>query len=94
MKINQCRLFRLALHQWEGVNATYFSVPFTSNGLTADLPGIFVTPDAAQQLPLLIFITGTDFSKEVCRRAEVESFACCYCDNQLNDVQVQYMTDF
>ena len=56
---------QLALQLWQGVNVTSFQVPFTTGGLTASLPGIFVTPDPSQQLPLLVFTTGTDYPKEV-----------------------------
>ena len=56
---------RLGLEQWQAVNATYFRVPYQSGGVSVELPGIFLTPDPSQQLPLLIWVTGMDYPKEV-----------------------------
>ena len=57
---------RNAFDAWEGVTALYFNVSYTVNGTdTAALPGIFVTPDASQKLPLVIVGTGLDWPKEV-----------------------------
>jgi len=46
-------------------SSQYFNVSFNNGTATAQLPGLFVTPDGSRPLPTVILTTGTDFTKEV-----------------------------
>lgn len=45
-------------------SSQYFNVSFNNGTATAQLPGLFVTPDGSRPLPTVILTTGTDFTKE------------------------------
>ena len=56
---------RQGLQQWQGINATLFTVPYTADGASIELPAIFVTPNSSQALPTLLVTCGLDYPKEV-----------------------------
>lgn len=57
---------RNASEAWQGIKVSYFNVSYVVNSsYTAPLPGIFITPDANQKLPLIIVGAGFDWPKEV-----------------------------
>lgn len=43
----------------------FFNVSFNNGTAMAQLPGVFITPNASAKLPLVIITGGTDFPKEV-----------------------------
>ena len=46
-----------------------FNVSLNNGTATAQMPAVFITPDNTNALPTVILTTGTDFTKEVSRRA-------------------------
>ena len=53
----------MALHQ--GWTMTNFSAPFNNGSASVSMPGFLVTPDPTKKLPLMLYIGGTDYPKEV-----------------------------
>ena len=58
------KAFNTGLNMHPTWTSTYFSVPFSNGSATAQLPGVFITPNASAKLPLYIITGGTDYPKE------------------------------
>ena len=61
--------FRKGAEIYPGWTTLNFTTPFNNGTTTADLRGIFITPDSTTLLPLVIITGGTDYPKEVIIRS-------------------------